>query len=149
MNYDYQKIRDLFNLNVPDSLPEKQITEIKDYFGAIPKALEDYYRLCGGCKEMNSAQDFLLTPDGIYSYKLKTWNYSDYCVFYVENQCCVEWAIKKSDLNMENPPVYETYDSGETWGKICDSVSQYLFRMLICKQYFHLNMLQKTFLKQT
>ena len=126
MNYDYQKIRDLFNLSVPNSLPEKQITEIKDYFGAIPKALEDYYRLCGGCKEMNSAQDFLLTPDGIYSYKLKTWNYSDYCVFYVENQCCVEWAIKKSDLNMENPPVYETYDSGETWNKICDSVSQYL-----------------------
>jgi len=126
MNYDYQNICDLFSLKTPNPLPEKQITEIRKYFGAIPKALEDYYILCGGCRDMNSAQDFLLTPDGIYSYKLKTCNnYPDYCVFYVENQCCCEWAIKKSDLNLENPPVYETYD-GKTWYKICDSVSQFL-----------------------
>lgn len=125
MSYNYQNIRDLFNLNIPKPLAESQITEIRNYFGTIPKALEDYYRLCGGCKEMNSAQDFLVTPDGIY-YRLKAFDYPDYCVFYVENQCSAEWAVRKSDLKLENPPVYETYDSGETWHKICDFVSEFL-----------------------
>ncbi len=133
MNYAYQNIRELFHLTEPSPLPEHQIEQIREHFGAIPKALEDYYRLCGGCAEMNSTQDSLLTPDGKYhGMRKKTknfmqnWNYPDYCVFYVENQCASEWAFKKSDRNEENPPVYETYDSGETWKKTADSVSQFL-----------------------
>lgn len=133
MKYDYTKIRELFHISEPEPLPEEQITEINDYFGAIPKALEDYYRLCGGCKDMNSAQDFLLTPDGRYGHNLlKNWNCSEYCVFYTENQCACDWAVKKSDLNKENPPVYESYDE-ETWYKSADSVSQFL----ISHAYFH------------
>lgn len=132
MNYSYKKICELFHLNKPEPLPEEQITEIHNYFGAIPKALEDYYRICGGCKDMNSAQNFLLTPDGRYAYNLKKWNYDEYCVFYTENQCVCDWAIKKSDLNMENPPVYETYD-GKTWYKTTDYISEFL----ISHAYLH------------
>ena len=127
MNDNYQNIRELFHLDAPCPLPEEDIEQIRKQFGAIPKALETYYHLCGGCPEMNSTQDFLLTPNGRYgNYHLKEFGYPEYCVFYVENQCVSEWAVKKSDLNQENPPVYETYDNGETWHKTCDSVSDFL-----------------------
>ncbi len=127
MNDNYQNIRELFHLNAPCPLPDDQIEKIRKQFGAIPKALEDYYRLCGGCEEMNSTQDFLLTPDGRYGhYQLEKFSYPEYCVFYAENQCVSEWAVKKSDLNQENPPVYTTYDNAETWLKTGDSVSQFL-----------------------
>ncbi|MBR1555294.1 MAG: SMI1/KNR4 family protein [Oscillospiraceae bacterium] len=127
MNDNYQNIRELFHLDAPCPLPEEDIEQIRKQFGAIPKALEDYYRLCGGCAEMNATQDFLVTPDGRYgNYHLNLFSYPDYCVFYAENQCVAEWAIKKSDLNQENPPVYETYDDGRTWHQICDSVSDFL-----------------------
>lgn len=129
MYYSYERICKLFNLDEPAPLAEEQIEEIRDYFGDIPQALEDYYRLCGDCRDMNFAQNFLLTPDKRYAYNLKNFNYDSYCVFYVENQCVCEWAVKKSDLSMENPPVYETHDSGETWDKIADTVSQFLVNM--------------------
>jgi len=127
MQYEYKNIRELFHLDQPSPLPDEQIEQIRKQFGSIPEALENYYRLCGGCTEMNGTQDFLVTPDGRYGhYFLEKFGYPDYCVFYVENQCVSEWAIKKADLNQENPPVYESYDNGETWLKTTDSVSQFL-----------------------
>jgi len=127
MNYDYETIRELFGLNEPDGLPEEQIEIIRKHFGAIPKALENYYRLCGGCANMNASQDFLLTPDRRYGYYLlEAFNYPGYCVFYVENQCVSEWAVKTSDLHQENPPVYATNDGGQTWYPVCEHVSLFL-----------------------
>ena len=126
MNYDYRNILELFGIESPVPLPDEQIEKIRESFGAVPKALEDYYRACGGCEDINSAQDCLVTPDGIYHYRTENFNYDDYCVFYAENQCVSEWAVKKSDLSLENPPVYETYDGGETWIKTDDTLYQSL-----------------------
>lgn len=134
MKYRYEIICRLLDMYEPEPLSEEMISEIRDHFGAIPKALEDYYRICGACYMMNAAQDYLLTIDGRYGdYKLKSWNYNDYCVFYVENQCVSEWAIRRSDLEQENPPVYETYDEGITWYKSADSVEEFL----IAHGYLH------------
>ena len=128
----YNDICELFSLDEPAPLTNEQIADIKDYFGGLPKALEAYYRQCGGCEEMNSAQDFMLTADGTYHYKLKDWESGEYCVFYVENQCVSVWAFKKSDIGEDDPPVYETYDN-KTWHKTCDKLSKFL----ISHAYFH------------
>lgn len=133
MNELYKDICTLFELDTPAPLPEEQIVDIKKHFGGLPKSLEIYYRLCGGCEAMNSAQDYLLTADGRYSYNLKIWNYDDYCVFFVENQCVSEWAFKKTDIDKDDPPVYETYDNGKTWFETCDKLS----RFLISHAYLH------------
>ena len=126
MNTAYENICELFQLSEPSPLPAEEIEKLRKQFGAIPKALEKYYHLCGGCEEMNATQDYLVTPDGRYgNYFLKNFNYPEYCVFYVENQCCSEWAVKKSDLNQENPSVYETHN-GKDWIKTKSSVSQFL-----------------------
>ncbi len=144
MNFNYQKIMDLFQLKEPSPLPEEEISRIKNCFGEIPKALEEYYKLCGGCEDMNSAQDFLLTSDGRYGdYLLEDFEFPEYYGFYTENQCVSVWAVKKSDLNQENPPVYATYDifdedgmpnqSSDIWHKVSDSVSEFL----IAHAYLH------------
>ncbi len=135
MKYTYSELRELFQLTEPAPLSEGEIDKICKHFGAIPQALEDYYRTCGNCTEMNSSQDFLLTPDGKYHYKLERWNYKRYSVFYVENQCVSVWGIKKSDLGLENPPVYETYN-GRTWYKTCDTVSQFLISQAYLQAVF-------------
>ncbi|MDE6706631.1 MAG: hypothetical protein K2K06_01125 [Oscillospiraceae bacterium] len=132
----YKDICELFHLTEPNPLPEKQIQEIQEYFGAIPKALLEYYRLCGGCRDMNASQDFLLTPDGRYGhYRMKNFDNKNYCTFYVENQCVSSWAIKKEDLIKENPPVYETLDD-ENWHKLCDSVSEFLISQAYMQRTF-------------
>jgi len=126
MEERYLELCKLFGLDAASPLSDKQIEEIREYFGGLPKALESYYRICGGCSGMNSAQDFLLTADKTYHYDLKKWECGDYCVFYVENQCVSVWAFKKSDIDKDDPPVYETYDNGKTWFETCDRLSQYL-----------------------
>ena len=137
MQYEYKNIRELFHLDQPSPLPDEQIKQIRMHFGSIPEALENYYRLCGGCTEMNGTQDFLVTPDGRYGhYFLEKFSCSDYCVYYTENQCVSEWAFKKSDSNQENPPVYESYDNGETWLKTTDSVSQFLISQAYMQAVF-------------
>ncbi|MBR1824093.1 MAG: hypothetical protein IJ779_07660 [Ruminococcus sp.] len=130
----YSDIQALFGLDEPCPLTDKQIADIREHFGGLPKTLETYYQLCGGCEPMNSAQDFLLTADKQYgNYDLKRWNYDDYCVFYVENQCVSVWAFKKSDIDKDDPPVYETYDDGKTWYETCGKMSKFL----ISHAYLH------------
>ena len=82
---------------------------------------------------MNSAQDFLMTADKMYGHAdLKKCKYDDYCVFFIENQGVSEWAFKKSDIDKDDPPVYETYDGSE-WFETCDKMSKFL----ISHAYFH------------
>lgn len=133
MDNIYSDIQKLFGLDEPCPLLDKEISDIREHFGGLPKALETYYQLCGGCEDMNSAQDFLLTADKKYHYDLKKWNYSDYCVFYAENQCVSVWAFKRSDIDKDDPPVYETYDDGQTWYETCDKLSKFL----ISHAYLH------------
>ena len=134
--WDYQNICELFQLTRPEPLPEEQIQQIQALFGTIPEALLAYYRLCGGCQSMNATQDALLTPDGRYlHYRIQNFKYEEYCAFYVENQCCFIWAIKKEDLTKSNPPVYETQDD-ENWYQVCSSVSEFLISQAYVQRTF-------------
>ena len=143
----YNDICKLYSLEEAESLTEEQIADIKAHFGGLPKALESYYRTCGGCEEMNSAQDFLLTADSTYHYDLKKWNYNDYCVFYVENQCVSVWAFKKSDIDKDDPPVYETYDDGKTWFETCDKLSKFLISHAYLHAVFSFEVCDEDFLE--
>ncbi|MDE5768399.1 MAG: SMI1/KNR4 family protein [Oscillospiraceae bacterium] len=134
--WDYQDICKLFQLTKPEPLPEEQIQQIQELFGTIPEALLAYYRLCGGCQSMNATQDALLTPDGRYlQYRMQNFEYEEYCAFYVENQCCWVWAIKKEDLTKANPAVYETQDD-ENWYQTSNSVSEFLISQAYVQRTF-------------
>ena len=110
-------------------LPKDHIQKIEDLLqGPLPKALKNYYEWCGGCKDMNSAQDFLLTLDGRYGhYAFKNFLHPDYFAFYVENQCVYVWGFKKTEGYAKgDPEVYESSDLGKTWSPTGNSLSQFL-----------------------
>lgn len=130
MDYDYRAIRKLFQLTKPTGLSEELIQKIRDILQEkIPKSLENYYRLCGGCKEMNSAQDYLITPDGRYGISFPPQNFPnpEFFAFYAENQYVCIWGFKKAEaLAEDDPKVYESLDDGETWQPTNYTISQNL-----------------------
>lgn len=110
MNELYSDIMKLHGLSKPMPLEDDQIEGVRKFFGAIPKSLETYYRLCGGCEGMNSTQDILLTPDGRYGSDLENWETDGYCIFYAENQCVSIWGFRAEDADKDDPEVFEFPD---------------------------------------
>ena len=110
MNELYSDIMKLHGLSEPMPLEDDQIEGVRKFFGAIPKSLETYYRLCGGCETMNSTQDILLTPDGRYGSDLENWDTDDYFIFYAENQCVSIWGFRAEDAEKDDPEVFEFPD---------------------------------------
>jgi len=149
-NYEYKNIRELFQLDKPVGLSEEHIDKIRQQFKGLPKALENYYRLCGGCKDMNSAQDFLLAPEKKYGYtSIEKFVYPGYCSFYIENQCVYICGIKQSDIHQEDPEVYMTYDNGKTWEPINDTVSQFLISHAYMNAVFSMEYMTEDFYQIT
>lgn len=73
--------------------------------GTLPEVLRDYYKELGK-EPFNYEQDKLLRPDEIFETE-------EYVVFYAENQWVVVWAIRKEDMNKNDPPIYCSYDYEE------------------------------------
>ena len=127
MMYEYNELRELFDLNEPVGWSSEVISSLKAEYGSLPEALEDYYRLCAGCDELasNPAGDYLMPADKVGMCKEK-----GYYVFFSENQSVSFWGIKLTDMDKLDPPVYETYDGGE-WFPTGES----LWRFLISQGY--------------
>lgn len=113
-----------------DFLPLKKLLNYKDNINRrtelkkilqdknIPRVLKEYYIQFGDYKDLNHAQNNLVSPN-------KLTEISNYVIFYTENQCVAQWGISKKDLSKNNPPVYVTYDE-ETFLKESDTLSDFL-----------------------
>lgn len=127
---EYNKIRELFNINSPCGFTAQEMEFISKTYGVIPKALWDYYLSLGSHLELNHAQDFLISPKDLADYDTL-----DYYVFYAENQGVCAWGIKKEDMIDDDPPVYENYD-GDEWFKTCDHLSEFFISMAYLQAIF-------------
>lgn len=96
---EFEVIRKLFNIKQDDGLLENDIRKAIERHGNLPSVLQEYYRQLGNCMQINQKQNKLCHPLELIETK-------EFLIFYKENQYVVQWAIKKSDLNKENPPVY-------------------------------------------
>lgn len=103
---EFEVIRKLFNIKEDDGFSENDISKACKKHGNLPFVLKEYYRQLGNYKQINQRQNKLCSPSELIDVK-------DYIIFYKENQYVVQWAIKKSDLNKDNPPVYCTWDKKE------------------------------------
>jgi uncharacterized protein (TIGR02996 family) len=74
----------------------------------LPVALREWYGLAGKRKEVWSNQDLLLTPD-----KLQIDEQRKALVVRAENQWCEQWAVRLSDLALEDPPIIELSEQAE------------------------------------
>lgn len=61
----------------------------------------------------------------------------DFLIFYVENQWACVWGIDKNDLNIDNPPVYMSYEEQE-WSKEANSLTDFFKAMANLQAVFAL-----------
>ncbi|MER5371038.1 SMI1/KNR4 family protein [Streptomyces sp. NPDC002722] len=66
----------------------------------LPAALRDAYQLLGRRSDLTDNQDSLLAPKDLYLDAER-----GVLVFRVENQSCVYWGIRVTDLDQDDPPV--------------------------------------------
>lgn len=102
----FEVIRKLFNINQDCGFSESDINNACKKHGNLPSVLQEYYRQLGNYKHINQSQNNLCLPNDLIDTK-------EYLIFYKENQYVAQWAIKKSDLNKDNPPVYCSCDENE------------------------------------
>lgn len=102
----FDVIRKLFHIEQDDGFSDNEISKACEKYGDLPFVLKEYYRQLGKYKQINKTQNILCGPDELIDAK-------EYLIFYKENQYVVQWAVKKSDLSEENPPVYCSWDENE------------------------------------
>ena len=128
-------VRDLYGVDQPQGCTDEEIAAMKESFGAIPAAVEDFWRTFGRTKELNQCQDDWMFPEQ-YS-KWKWLEEYDGLVLLNENQGCCQACVRREDLTLPDPPVYE-FVNDEAQEQISPSVSQFLEAALLYESVFRL-----------
>jgi uncharacterized protein (TIGR02996 family) len=94
-------------LEANDGYSEAELMAAEKRLGLrLPAALREWYALAGKRKGVWSTADNLLSPD-----RLRLDQDRDGLVFRTENQASVMWAVRATDLNLEDPPIFEIYEN--------------------------------------
>lgn len=102
---------------------DKEISLLKEIFGALPQVLEDYYRAAGQTKAFHYVQDEWILPE---HFQKREWlRQSEYLILLNENQGVCRAGIHKDDLSLPNPPVYSTEDD-RNWVLCASTTSEFL-----------------------
>ena len=122
----YKMIKELFGLSDPQGFSEDEIAKVKRLYGRIPHTLELYYRELGREVDVNHSQNLLIVP---WKY---TWPKTEnHLIIYSENQGVCFWGVSLNDLDIEDPPVYVTFDNARkvTWEPESKRLSDFLIAM--------------------
>ncbi len=121
---EFEVIRKLFDIKQNDGFSEEDIHKACEKYGNLPLVLREYYRQLGNYEQINQAQNILCHPHNVIETK-------EYLIFYIENQYVTQWAIKRSDLDKDNPSVYCSWDESEFHLE-----SEYLLNFLYAMAFF-------------
>ena len=116
---DFGKIKKLLDLKQFYGFSEKEISNMLDLVGKLPKILLDYYLELGNC-DFNYYQDYLVKPSEYNKFLV-----DKYVIICSENQSVCFAGIRKEDLLQDNPPVFFTSDM-ENWEMGCNNLFNYL-----------------------
>lgn len=119
----YAEILELFGIENPVGYMPEEVESAKSAVDGLPLELEQFYLYCGKSPELHGLQDELIFPG-----QFKALLNPDYIIFFNENQGVCQAGIKKSDVNLPDPPVYTSVDNGE-WKESCQRVSDFLIAM--------------------
>lgn len=115
------EIKKLFSIKNNNGFSQKEVCRSCEKYGNLPEVLKQYYLQLGKIAPLNQSQNRLCRPNELI-------DAGQYVIFYVENQYVAQWAIKKSELDLENPPVYCSLD--ETNFKLeCENLYDFLCAM--------------------
>jgi hypothetical protein len=88
-------------ISASDKIAENQILVVEQNLGfSLPKALRDYHKTIGNCRELNNYHNRILEIDKIFIDE-------SFLVFAEENQNVVYWGIKTTSLDEINPIIWQ------------------------------------------
>lgn len=119
----YEDILKLFKVSSPVGYFEEEVAGAKAEVGALPFELESFYLKYGASGELHGLQDELILPN-----RYKALLNPEYIIFFNENQGVCQAAVKKSDADIPDPPVYTSVDNGG-WKLSSPHVSVFLRAM--------------------
>lgn len=132
---DYDLLKALYNIKSFVGYSDEEICELSEGFEIIPSSLYEFWKKCGNTNELfDCSNDPWITLKFQRRY---TWTKNSKEYFYLlnENQGVYQVAIRKSDMNLDNPPVYvvETSNDGTVHeiGQAESSFTAFMMGMLI------------------
>lgn len=128
---DFLPIRQLFEVydNAYGYTEEELTVQESRLDIKLPAALRAYYAGLGKHKEMNQTQDRLILPEELHVDR------NGRMVFYAENQFVAAWCVLLTDMELDNPPVYVSYDD-EHWQEEGTTVGEFLISMAYLQAIF-------------
>ena len=82
-----------------------------DGWGTVPAVLDYYYATLGRAPALNHTQDDLLSPTVAGGFD----ELPDHRPFYRENQGACLWALRRDELEKDDPPVWGSADRQQWW----------------------------------
>lgn len=131
-----QLVRNLYGVDQPQGCTDEEIAKMKKTYGALPAAVEDFWRTFGRTKQLNFGQDDWWFP-ALYE-KWDNLSEGDHLILLNENQGVCRSGIRKTDLALPDPPVYTRMDEGDPWLLSAPTTSEFLEAALLYESVFQL-----------
>ena len=139
-------VRDLYGVERPQGCTEAEIAAVRERFGVLPAAVEEFWRTFGRTKELNQGQDSWVFPNQYAKWKwLEEY---DSLILLNENQSVFQACVQPSDLTLPDPPVYLL--EGESSRLLsAPTVSEFLEAALLYEAVFQLEYSPEEFFEFT
>jgi len=122
---DFDFIKNVYNIKKFHGSTQEEIAVLKQKFGEIPKVLEDFYMKAGNTNEFQYGQDTWIMPKDYFKCAWAA-DFNEGIILLNENQGVCQAYIRKEDLSLPDPPVYE-WSGGYEEPYLCAmSVSEFL-----------------------
>ena len=117
-------IRDLYGVERFQGCTEEEISAVRDIFGDIPAAVENFYRTAGRNQEITRHDDMWFFPE--HFQRWKHLSQSDHFPLLCENQGVCRAEIRREDLSLPDPPVYTQMEDDGPWLLSAPAASEFL-----------------------
>lgn len=116
-------IKSLYGIDCLQGCDIEEMNDMKSLFGELPKVLEEYYLKAAKTEEFHCVQDIWMLPE--HFMKWEWLQNSEYLILLNENQGVCRAGIRREDLVLPDPPVYNSHDD-KNWKLCAPSTSEFL-----------------------
>lgn len=117
-------VRYLYGVDQPQGCTDEEIDSVRKIFGAIPAAVEDFWRTFGHTRRLNYTQDDWIFPE---QYSKQKWlaEYGNLLLLNENQSVCLAY-VRREDLTLPDPPVYLGTEPDGPWKLAAPTVSEFL-----------------------
>lgn len=117
-------LRDLYGVDRPQGCTEEEIAAVRKRFGAIPAAVEDFWRTFGRTQALNHGADNWIFPQDHLA-STCSWDDEGLILLNEHQGVCLACA-RREDLRLPDPPVYTWMNPDGPWLLSAAAVSSFL-----------------------